>query len=72
MDERPPVAEFDHFRLCFIHLCASAIMVGALNTRGSFFGQFFTILLNLSMISTLALFGLGLGWSGLGLATVLA
>lgn len=55
-----------------LFICASAIMVGALNTRGSFFaGALSPILLNLSMISTLAFFGLGLGWSGLGLATVL-
>ena len=53
-------------------ICASAIMVGALNTRGSFFaGAISPILLNLAMISTLAVFGLGLGWSGFHLATVL-
>ncbi len=53
-------------------ICASAIMVGALNTRGSFLaGALSPVLLNLAMISTLAVFGLGLGWSGLHLATVL-
>lgn len=55
-----------------LFICASAIMVGALNTRGSFFaGALSPILLNLFMISTLAFFGVSLGWSGSDLAVVL-
>ena len=55
-----------------LFICSSAIMIGALNTRGSFFaGAVSPILLNLSMISTLAFFGLVLGWRGLDLATAL-
>ena len=53
-------------------ICISAIIVGALNTHKSFFaGAFSPIILNLAMISGLAIFYLGMSWRGLNLGIAL-
>lgn len=45
-----------------IFICSSAILIGALNTKGSFFaGAFSPTILNLMIISTLGILGFGMG-----------